>query len=134
MLDVPGVEAEAAAEPATAPTRERPLRRKRAAPVRPAAVEPDAAGEPAMVAEAVTDLPVERPRPAPASRTRTGARTATPRPAPAARRMPAKPEPSDGPVIAFGDHTPRFLLRPVPLAALKIKPGDMVDDRRDGAA
>ena len=133
MLDVPGVEAETAAA-SPAPTRERPLRRKRAAPVRPAAVEPDAAGEPAMVAEAVTDLPVERPRPAPAPRTRTGARTATPRPAPAARRTHANPEPSDGPVIAFGDHTPRFLLRPVPLAALKIKPGDMVDDRRDGAA
>jgi hypothetical protein len=37
--------------------------------------------------------------------------------APAARPA-AKPEPQEAPVVAFGEHnTPRFLLRPAPLAA-----------------
>jgi len=54
-------------------------------------------------------------------------------PAPRARRaerQPARPEPRrpaprheppEAPVIAFGDHTPRFLLRPAPVAAPRAK-------------
>ena len=68
------------------------------------------------------------------------ARAAPARPAPvppAAGRAASEPQPSDGPVLAFGEHTPRFLLRPVPLAARKIKPADADDLRmvmRDGQA
>ena len=31
--------------------------------------------------------------------------------------LPAKPEPQEAPVLAFGDNIPRFLLRPAPVAA-----------------
>jgi hypothetical protein len=49
-----------------------------------------------------------------------------PVPRPAARPAAAAKAP-EGPVIAFGEHTPRFLLRPVPMAALKAKAGAEVD-------
>ena len=50
-----------------------------------------------------------------------GASPPSPRAHPSARsgaagaaRAGREPEPSEGPVIAFGEHTPRFLLRPAP--------------------
>ncbi|MEK0083806.1 DEAD/DEAH box helicase [Benzoatithermus flavus] len=55
------------------------------------------------------------PRPAASRRGRAPA--AMPSSRPAARRPAAKPEPlPEAPVVAFGDHIPRFLLRPVPVA------------------
>jgi hypothetical protein len=45
-----------------------------------------------------------------------------PQPRPAAPARPAAaPKAPEGPIIAFGEHTPRFLLRPVPVAAPKVK-------------
>ncbi|MGD9509068.1 MAG: DEAD/DEAH box helicase [Geminicoccaceae bacterium] len=110
-LELPGAEAEAE-EPAA--ERRRPAR----APRRN---------------EAVVE---EEQRPAPrarrAERQPTAARAEHQPAAPRAERQPAaarpeprrpapRPEAPEAPVIAFGDHTPRFLLRPAPVAAARAK-------------
>ncbi len=91
-LELPGSEVEAE-EPVT--ERRRPTRAPRRA---------EAVGE-------------EQP-PAPAPRARRAERQPA-RPEP--RRPAPRHEPPDVPVIAFGDHTPRFLLRPAPVAAPRAK-------------
>ncbi len=116
-LDVPGVEPEAPVETAPA-AEERPGRRRRV----PREARPEAEAAPSAVIERSRSTPARRPGPV--------ARPAAARPAP--RRAVAKPEVNEGPIIAFGDHTPRFLLRPVPLAALGKARASEVDDRRDG--
>ena len=101
-LDLPGGESEAE-EPA-------PERRRSARPVRRV-----------PVAEAEVE---EAPRPA--ARVRGGDRKpARPEPRQTARPEPRRPaprhEPLEAPVIAFGEHTPRFLLQPAPVAAPRAK-------------
>jgi superfamily II DNA/RNA helicase len=106
-LELPG---SGVAEETRPPRERRPRRQAAAAAVAEA---PAPAPRPAAAAEA--EAP--RPRRAPAHpRKAPPPRPAAlpPRPAP---RRPAKPEAPEAPVIAFGEHTPRFLLRPVPVAA-----------------
>ncbi len=136
-LEVPGVDvAEEAgeAQPRQPRGRER-LPRARRAPAEPVAVvEPAAELEQPPVAALNEPAAAEPARPA-------GRRMRQPRPAAAARPtappaaeaparqaprrpVPAPAEPQDGPIIAFGEHTPRFLLRPAPVsAAPKAKAG-----------
>ena len=60
-----------------------------------------------------------RPRPAAPVQRRALPRSGPRRRRAAGTARPAQPQPQpqDGPVIAFGEHTPRFLLRPAPVAA-----------------
>lgn len=133
-LDVPGVEIEPVAaagdepQPRVPRTRERPVRRKRVA-AEAVAAEVDT---PETIA-AEAPIPVEPLRRAAPRRAPAAPRVAAAAPRPTPRRPAPKPEPSEAPVLAFGEHTPRFLLRPVPIAALgKVKAAE-VDDLRDAA-
>lgn len=90
-LDLPGL-------PAAEPRAERPRR--------------EANGEEPQPARSARS-PSPAPRRPAATHPRAGAGSSLPRGK--TSRSPL-PEASDTPVVAFGDHTPRFLLRPVPVA------------------
>ena len=115
-LELNGAEPEAEAG-AVPPARKRAVRRTRkeepvaAVEVAPVAV---AAPEPIPTVEPMPE-PATLPRPSQRRRLAEPARPAAPRPA--TRRGPAKAEPQDAPIIAFGENIPRFLLRPAPIAA-----------------
>ncbi|MFL5332855.1 MAG: helicase-related protein, partial [Geminicoccaceae bacterium] len=117
-LELPGAEAESVAEQPAPRSRQRaakPRRDARAAESPP--VDLAEAAQPEVVAPSATE-PARPPRVAARRRLADPVRPQVPRPAPARTVAAAKPEqPHEGPVIAFGEHTPRFLLRPAPVAA-----------------
>ena len=104
-LEVSGAEPEAA-EPAAPRTRQRAARPRKETPQAQPVEAAVAAGAPEPV------LPARAPA---RRRLADPARPQVPRSAPA--RPATKPEQHEAPVIAFGEHTPRFLLRPAPVAA-----------------
>jgi superfamily II DNA/RNA helicase len=104
-LDLPSVEP----EPGDAgPLRRRPARRSR----RDETLPPGLEAQPEVAAP-----PTKTPR-QPARRRRAEEVPARLE----ARRQKSAPEAQEGPVVAFGEHTPRFLLRPAPVVApVKVK-------------
>ena len=131
-LEVPGVEV--AEEPGEAQPRQ-PRGRERLPRARRAPAEPVAIVEPAAELEQPPVAALNEPAAAEPARP-AGRRMRQPRPAAAARPTappaaeaparqaprrrvpaPAPAEPPEAPIIAFGEHTPRFLLRPAPVAA-----------------
>jgi superfamily II DNA/RNA helicase len=120
-LELPGAEAEGAAAEQPAPrSRQRTAKPRREAAAPAAELPPvdlaDAA-QPEVVAPNAPE-PARPPRAPARRRLADPVRPPVPRTAPARPVAAAKPEqPHEGPVIAFGEHTPRFLLRPAPVAA-----------------